>query len=487
MTNVSIMTFNILSILPILVLAGFGMIVLMVDVLSSRKLGDKNLLAYLSLLGVAIAAIVSRRSAGTALFSFHETFAIDNFSLFFNFVFLLSTGLVILISHNYIKREEINHGEYYALLLFSTIGMMLMAAGADLLNIFIGLEVMSISIYILTGFKRSKLISNEASLKYFLLGAFATGFLLYGIALIYGSTGTIHLKQIASFIDGKGGALDPLLLLGMGLVIVGLGFKIASVPFHAWVPDVYEGAPTSITAFMSVGPKAAGFAALLRIFMISFGATPYEWQKVIYVLAVITMTAGNIIAITQTNIKRMLAYSSIAHAGYLLIALVAANNTGVSGTLFYILAYTFMNIGAFAIVIVLSRKDDEFIQINDYAGLGYKHPGLAIAMSLFMLSMAGVPPTAGFVGKFYIFSAAIKSGYFGLAVIGVINAVISVYYYLRIMVIMYMKEPVREFQPLTFSPLIFAAIIIAVVGTLHLGIFPSKIVELAQQSIFTLK
>lgn len=481
------MTFNILSILPILVLAGFGMLVLLVDVMSARKQGEKNLLAYLSLAGIVMAAIVSRNSTATTLFSFNETFTIDNYSLFFNILFLLSTGLVILISHSYIKREDINHGEYYALLMFSTIGMMLMASGADLLNIFIGLEVMSISIYILTGFKRSKLISNEASLKYFLLGAFATGFLLYGISLIYGTTGSIDLRQIACFIAGKGGVKDPLLLMGMGLIIVGLGFKVASVPFHAWVPDVYEGAPTAVTAFMSVGPKAAAFAAFMRIFLTAFGSSHYEWQKAIWILAVLTMTVGNVVAISQTNIKRMLAYSSIAHAGYLLVALVAANNMGVSGTLFYLLAYIFMNIGAFAIVIVLSQKGDVGMNINDYAGLGFKHPMLAIAMTLFMLSMAGVPPMAGFVGKFYIFSAAIKSGYVGLAIIGVINSVISVYYYLRITVIMYMKEPVRDFQPLTISPLIVVAIAIAVVGTLHLGIFPSKVMEIAQRSILTLR
>lgn len=487
MATASIMTFNILSILPILILSGFGMIVLFVDIFSSRRWREKNLLAYVSLLGVILAAIFARSSTGTTLFSFNETFTIDNYSLFFNFIFLLSTGLTILISHSYIRREEINHGEYYALILFSTIGMMLMAAGADLLNIYIGLEVMSVSIYILTGFKRSKLISNEASLKYFLLGAFATGFLLYGISLIYGSTGTINLKQIAGFIASKGGISDPVLLMGMGLVIVGLGFKVASVPFHTWVPDVYEGAPTAITAFMSVGPKAAGFAAFLRIFMTAFGSTHGEWQKIISILAILTMTTGNVIAIAQSNIKRMLAYSSIAHAGYLLIALVAANNIGVPGTLFYLLAYTFMNIGAFAIVIVLSRKGDECIQINDYAGLGFKHPFLAIAMTLFMLSMAGVPPMAGFVGKFYIFSAAIKSGYIGLAIIGVINSVISVYYYLRITVIMYMKEPAREFTPLTISPLIVAAIAISMIGTLHLGIFPSKVMEIAQQATLILK
>ena len=280
---------------------------------------------------------------------------------------------------------------------------------------------------------------------------------------------------------------DPLMVIGMGLLIVGLGFKVASVPFHAWVPDVYEGAPTPVTAFMSVGPKAAGFAAFLRIFLTAFGASHHEWQKIIYILAILTMTLGNVSALSQTNIKRMLAYSSIAHAGYLLIALVSANDMGVSATLFYVLAYIFMNIGAFAIIIVLSRKGDECIQINDYAGLGFKHPLLAIAMTLFMLSMAGVPPMAGFVGKFYIFSAAIKSGYIGLAIIAVINSVISVYYYLRITVIMYMKEPAREFVPLTISPLMVAAIVISVVGTLQLGIFPSKVMEIAQRSILMMR
>lgn len=480
MVNTSIMTCNVLSILPILTLAGFGIIVLLVDLLSPRRPGDKNYLAYISLIGIVVAAILTRNSTGTALFSFHESFVIDNYSLFFTFIFLLSTGLVVLISHNYIKREEINYGEYYALILFSTIGMILMASGADLLNIYIGLEIMSVSIYILTGFKRSKLTSNEASLKYFLLGAFATGFLLYGISIIYGSTGAINLKEIAGFITGKG--VDPLFLMGMGLIIIGLGFKVASVPFHAWVPDVYEGAPTAVTAFMSVGPKAAAFAAFIRVFLTAFGPTHGEWQKIIYIIAVLTMTVGNVVALAQTNIKRMLAYSSIAHAGYLLIALVAANNIGVSGVLFYILAYTFMNIGAFAIVIVLSQKDDTRMQINDYAGLGFKHPFLAIAMTFFLLSMAGVPPMAGFVGKFYIFSAAIKSGYVGLAIIGVINSVISVYYYLRITVVMYMKEPAGDFTSLTLSPLIIAAIVISVIGTLHLGIFPSQVMEIAQQS-----
>lgn len=487
MPGISIMTFNILSILPVLVLAGFGMIVLMVDIFSSRKMGEKNFLAYLSLIGVVIAAFVSRSFTGTTLFSFYGVYTIDNYALFFQFVFLLCAGLTILISKNYIQRENINHGEYYTLILFSTIGMILMASGADLLNIFIGLEIMSISIYILVGMKRTRLTSNEASLKYFLLGAFSTGFLLYGIAMVYGATGTINLRQIAVFLAGKGGAVDPLLLAGMGLIIVGLGFKVASVPFHAWVPDVYEGAPTAITAFMAVGPKAAGFAALMRIFFTAFSQAHHDWEKAIWVLAVLTMTTGNIIALAQTNIKRMLAYSSIAHAGYLLIALVAANNMSVSAVLFYLLAYLFMNIGAFAVVIVVSQKEDSFLKISDFNGLAFKHPRLAIAMTLFLLSMAGVPPTAGFVGKFYIFSSAIKSGYVWLAVIGVINSAIAVFYYLRVTVAMYMRDPEREFQPLTLSPFIFVAIVISIIGTIQLGIFPAKVLEIVRQSVLILR
>ncbi|MGQ3685851.1 MAG: NADH-quinone oxidoreductase subunit N [Candidatus Loosdrechtia sp.] len=487
MTNVSIMTFNILSILPILILAGFAMIVLLVDVLSSRKSGDKHILVYLSLAGIVAAALFSRSFTGTTLFAFDESFIIDNYSLFFNFIFLLTAGLVILLSHDYIKREGINHGEYYALILFSTIGMMLMASGADLLNIYIGLEVVSVSIYILIGFNRSKLKSNESALKYFLLSAFATGFLLYGISMIYGATGSLNLSQISGIVGSKGAVSKPLLFMGTGLIIIGLGFKVAAVPFHAWAPDVYEGAPTTVTAFMAVGSKAAAFAAFVRIFIAAFGPVHYEWQIIIYILAVLTMIVGNVVAISQTDIKRMLAYSGIAHAGYLLIALVTANTTGVSGILFYILTYVFMNIGAFAIVIILSQKGDECMQINDYAGLGYKYPLLAIAMTLFLLSMAGIPPTAGFMGKFYIFSAAVKSGYIGLAVIGVINSVISVYYYLRIVTVMYMRDPEREFQPLTISPLIVAAVVISVVGTIHLGIFPSRVMEIARQSVFLMR
>ncbi|MFV1951347.1 MAG: NADH-quinone oxidoreductase subunit N [Nitrospinota bacterium] len=470
------------GIMPMIIIAITGILVLIIDLFLKER--SKNILIFISLTGVIIAARVSFSQYGGIHYSFHRTFVMDTFSVFFNLIFLLGTALTILISANYIKREEINHGEYYALILFATMGMMLMAGGSDLIIIFLGLEVMSISLYILAGFRRTKKESNEAALKYFLLGAFATGFLLYGIAILYGVAGSTNLKDIAASIPGRLFVQKPLLLMGMALLIIGLGFKVASVPFHMWTPDVYEGAPTSITAFMSAGPKAAAFAVFFRIFIDSLGNMEPNWNIIIGIMAVLTMTVGNVLAIAQDNIKRMLAYSSIAHAGYILVALVAANSLGFTSVLFYMLAYTLMNMGAFAIIIILGNKGEEHLNISDYAGLGFKRPLIAFAMSVFMFSMAGIPPMAGFIGKFYIFSAAIKAGYIGLAIIGVINSVISVFYYLRITVIMYMREPVREFNPISLSPLIILALIISVWGTLHLGILPGTIIEFARKSTF---
>ena len=351
----------------------------------------------------------------------------DNYSLFFKLIFLITAGLTILMSIRFLKLEGFEHGEYYVLLLFATVGMMLMASAADLIIIFLGLETFSLAIYVLAGFFRTQVKSNESSLKYFLLGAFSTGFLLYGIALIYGATGTTNLKGIYEFVRKIDLLTDPLLLIGMGLLIVGFGFKVASVPFHMWTPDVYEGAPTSVTAFMSVGAKAAGFAAFLRVFLYSLSSLQTDWVWILWVLAVLTMTLGNIVAIAQKNIKRMLAYSSIAHAGYILVAMVAASELGTASVLYYLLAYAFMNLGAFGVVILYGRKGEENILIGDYSGMASKYPLLAAAMAIFMFSLAGIPPTAGFVGKFYIFSAAVKAGYIGLAIIGVLNSALSVY------------------------------------------------------------
>lgn len=472
--------FDLKSIAPVMFVSIAAIFILIADVFCRKSF--KNSMGYISFLVVAVTGIIAYVQLGQNVYSFSNMFVVDNFSVFFNIVFLLSSAIVILMSDNYLKQEGVNYGEYYTLILFATAGMMLMAGGADLLTIFLGLEIMSISLYVLAGFTRDNVRSNEASLKYFLLGAFVTGFLLYGIALIYGATGTTNIKEIAAFIAENSALSNPMIIAGSSLLIVGFGFKIACVPFHKWSPDVYEGSPTPVTAFMSVGPKAAAFAVFMRVFLVAFSGLEQKWSVVLWVLAVLTMTVGNLVAISQTNIKRMLAYSSVAHAGYALVAFIVGGKFGISSILFYLLAYTFMNLGAFAVIVVLGKKGEDNTNIEDFSGLAQKHPLLAVSMCIFMFSLAGIPPLIGFMGKFYIFSAAIKSGYLILALIGVINSVISVYYYLRVTVVMYMRKPEREFEPLSLSPFIIFAILITVLGTIYFGIFPSKIITFAQKS-----
>ncbi|MGR3220487.1 MAG: NADH-quinone oxidoreductase subunit N [Candidatus Anammoxibacter sp.] len=475
------------SIAPLLILTVTALVVLILGLFSSKE--SKVGYYFFSLLGIGLALMFTVKQFGTTSFSFNGAYVVDNFSIFFNVVILLSTALILMMSGSYLRREDINYGEYYCLLLFATVGMIIMTSGSSLLMIFLGLEVLSISLYILAGFKRDNVRSTEAALKYFLLGAFTTGFLLFGIAFIYGATGSVDLRVIADFLknDGSKVTSDPMMILGLILLIFGFGFKVAAVPFHNWVPDVYEGAPTPVTAFFASGPKAAGFAVFFRVFLMSFSELDVHWTKILWILAVLTMTVGNLVALKQTSIKRMLAYSSIAHAGYIMVALVSASSLGMASVLFYMVAYALMNIGAFAIVIIMGRKGEDNTQLSDYSGFGYKHPVLAIAMTIFMLSMAGMPPLAGFVGKFYVFSAAIESGFITLAVIGVINSVISVYYYLRVTVFMYMKPPMREFSPLSTSPFIILVLIITLWGTIQFGIFPSCIINLAQKSILILQ
>jgi NADH-quinone oxidoreductase subunit N len=469
---------------PELILSLTAMVLLLLIGLAKKAV--RGAIPYLSLAGVIIALFFCFSLWGQSQYAFNRMVVLDNYSLFFKVIFLLTAGLTILMSIRFLKLEGFEHGEYYVLLLFATVGMMLMASAADLIIIFLGLETFSLAIYVLAGFFRTQPKSNESSLKYFLLGAFSTGFLLYGIALIYGATGTTQLKGIYEFAGKIELLTDPLLLIGMCLLIVGFGFKVASVPFHMWTPDVYEGAPTSVTAFMSVGSKAAGFAAFLRVFLYSFSSLQADWIWIFWVLAVLTMTLGNIVAIAQRNIKRMLAYSSIAHAGYILVAMVAAGELGTASVLYYLLAYAFMNLGAFAVVILYGRKGEENILISDYSGMASKYPLLAAAMAIFMFSLAGIPPTAGFVGKFYIFSAAVKAGYIGLAIIGVLNSALSVYFYLRVTVMMYMRSPEKEQARLEMCPALVAALIIAVLGTLQMGITPSQYLNLARQSILAL-
>ncbi len=471
--------FNLWSIAPVIIITIAAIFILLADVFC-RKIFNKHLSSICCLIVLAT-GVVTYMQIGLDTYSFSGMFVVDNYSIFFNLIFLFSTVIVLLMSDQYLKQEGVNYGEYYTLILFATVGMMLMASGADLLTIFLGLEIMSISLYVLAGYKRDDVRSNEAALKYFLLGAFATGFLLYGIAMLYGATGTTNIKGIAEFLSNNPALSNPMIVAGSSLLIVGLGFKVACVPFHKWAPDVYEGAATPVTAFMSAGPKAAALAAFMRIFLVSLPGVEPKWSIILWVLAVLTMTVGNLVAIAQTNIKRMLAYSSIAHAGYALIGIIVGGSSGTASLLFYMLAYSFMNLGAFAVIVVLGKKGEENSEIEDLSGLGYKHPLLAVTMCIFMFSLAGIPPLVGFMSKFYIFSSAIKSGFLVLTIIGVVNSVISVYYYLRVTVVMYMKKPTREFAPLSLSPFILLALLITVWGTIWLGIFPSKIIAFAQK------
>lgn len=467
---------------PEIVITLFGFLVLMVDVFSPKK-ERKGYLGVISLIGILIAFFYTLPLMGSASSGFGGMFTSDGYALFFKITFMIIAFLTVLISMGYAHREGIDFGEYYALILFATLGMMLMAAGTHLIIIFLGLETMSISIYILAGMMREDRKSVESALKYFLLGAFATCFLLYGIALLYGATGSLYLKDIAAYISSKNLLRNPMLLMSLVFLTIGFGFKIAAVPFHMWTPDVYEGAPTSITAFMATGVKAAGFSALVRVFFSALPAFRPDWTSIMWVMALATMTLGNIVAISQTNIKRMLAYSSIAHAGYILVAFVAGNDLGTSGILFYLMAYAFMNLGAFTVVILLGKKGEENTLISDYAGIGFKYPLLAAAMTIFLLSMAGIPPLGGFMAKFYVFSAAVKENFYWLAILGVLNSAISVYYYLRVTVLMYFRESEREITGLEFSPASVFALILAVIGTLYMGIFPANVLSFAQKSI----
>jgi NADH-quinone oxidoreductase subunit N len=399
-------------------------------------------------------------------------------SLFFICIFTISSALAILLSVEYNEREGIRAGEYYALILFCTVGMILLASSTDMIMIFLGIEIVSICLYVLAGIRRNDHRSNEAALKYFLLGAFATGFLLYGMTLVYGSTGSTNLFKIAEFVQNPSAQSSPLLLMGLVLLVIGFGFKVASAPFHMWAPDVYQGAPTPVTAFMAVGPKAAAFAAFFRVFAEAFPDMSSSWEILLSIIAVLSMIVGNLGAIMQTNIKRMLAFSSVSHAGYILMAVIAKSSLGSSSMLFYMLTYAFMTFGVFGIIIILGRKGEENLEIQNYSGLAYKHPVIALSMTIFLLSLGGLPPFAGFVAKFYLFSAAIQEGLLTLVIIAVLNSAISFYYYLKIVVFMYMKEPEAEFN-ISLTPMTLFVVLIGVIGTIQLGIFPNAIITLA--------
>lgn len=473
---------NITAVIPHLAVLILGLLLLFLSPLLSKK--GKEVIPHLAWLGLAIALFLVIRNWFGSSTAFGNMLIIDHFSNFFDLIFILSSILVIFSSISYLKREGILKGEYFVLVIFATFGMMLMASALDLIVIFLGLEIMSISLYILAGFNRDDIKSNESSMKYFLMGAFASGFLLYGIAFVYGAIGSTNLGQIALAFQELNLQHNLLFLIGIGLILVGFGFKVALVPFHMWVPDVYQGAPTPITAFISAGPKAAGFAALLRVFLFSLQSAHIDWAIIFWILAAATMTLGNIVAISQSNIKRMLAYSSIAHAGYVMVGLVAGGFEGLTAAMFYLMVYIFMNIGAFAIIIALGIKGEDKAELSDYTGLADYHPWLAIFMAIFMFSLAGFPPTAGFMAKFYIFSSAVKQGYIWLVIIGVLNSLVSVYFYLRVVVVMFMHKPSTQTQTGVLPFGLILTILFTIAAVLYLGLFPQNLLTLANLGLF---
>jgi len=480
------MDINFTPLLPAAQLLVTALVVLLRDLFIEEH-KPKDILVFLSLVGIALAAGETLALWGVQESAFNDSIVLDNFALFFALIFLMAAGLTILSSIGFVRQAGIHEGEFYALVLFATVGMMLMAAANDLMVFFLGLETMSIAVYVLTGMFRTDSRSSEAAMKYFLMGAFATGFLLYGIALIYGATGSTNLDLIADYLSGQPSEW-PLYLIGGGfLLLIGFAFKVGAVPFHFWVPDVYEGAPTPITGFMSVAVKAAAFAAWARILLHKLSALDSDWLFPLWIITIATMTFGNLLAISQSSVKRMLAYSSIAHAGYLLIPIVVGAEWGGLPLLFYVLTYSFMTMGAFAVLSCLSERDDRRENYSDFAGLGFKRPFLGLAMSLFMLSLAGFPPLGGFAGKFYIFRAAVLSGHVGLAIIGVLNSLLSVIYYLRVIVAMYMEDGGAEGKSFRQASAVYIAIALAAIATLYLGILPASALSWSRMAFASLE
>ncbi len=484
--NIAINSADFQWIIPEIVVTVFGLLVLLVEAFTKGK-GAGKAAGILTLIGTAVAFYYTACLWGVRADLFNSLYVVDNFATFFKLIFLVILFLVSILSLGYAGREGIRSGEYYGLLLFAVLGMMTMVSSNSFITIFIGLEVMSLSIYILCGLLKGNLKALESSLKYFLLGSFGTAFLLYAIALVYATTGSIDILAIRSAATGLKGGVSPIFLVGMALLIVGFGFKTASVPFHMWTPDVYEGAPTSVTVFMATGVKAAAFGAFLRVFYTAFYPLLTQWGSVLWFIAVLTMSVGNITALVQNNMKRLLAYSSIAHAGYILVAFVTGDKILSSSILYYLLAYTFMNLGAFSVVILLGRKGEEHEDIDSYAGLAARHPFVALCMTIFLLSLTGIPPLAGFAGKFYIFSDAIKGQYYWLAVIGMLNSAVAAYYYLRVLMYMYFKEPMKELGGIDMSPAYVLVMLVSVVAVLWLGILPRDFLLLAQKAVSVLQ
>ncbi len=461
---------DVFQFLPLLSVTILSLLVLFIESIGKQ---NENVSYWVSVFGLLVCGAISLGTVPYSGVTMSGMITVGGFGSLFAALFIVAAIFTIVFSRDYLKKMYKRIGEFYILILFATVGMMLMAAAADLIIVFLGLELMSLCLYVLAGFLRQKHKSNESALKYFLLGSFATGFLLYGIALVYGCAGTTNIQMIV----GNASALlsQKLFITGLGLILIGFAFKVAGVPFHMWVPDVYEGAPTIVTGFMSTGAKAAAFSAFVLLFAHQvFGES--NIKIVLAIIAAASMIFGNIVAIAQTNIKRMLAYSSVAHAGYMLTGLAAANAFGRTGIIFYLAAYTFMNLGAFGIISILEEKEDRNLSIDDYAGLGTKKPFLAALMAIFMFSLSGIPPFAGFLGKYYVFAAAVQADLTWLAILGVLSSAVGAYYYLRIVVMMYFKDGGME-VPAKISGVSLAMLSIAAFCIFELGIFPSTLLD----------
>jgi NADH-quinone oxidoreductase subunit N len=465
---------DLMRILPQIILCGFGILVMVLEPFVAPR--RRSWLGWVALIGVLAAAGGTLGISHNPGLAFGKSVAADDFSFYFFYLFLLVAALTVLGSISYLERDSIQHGEFYALILMGTAGMCFMASSTDLVMVFIGLEISSISTYILAGFKRKDALANEASFKYFLLGSFATAFFLYGIAFVYGLTGTTNLLELSGRLAHPA-QWTMLARVALLLMFVGLAFKLSTVPFQIWTPDVYQGAPAPVTAFLSVGPKAAAFAVLLRILLgglTSAGSTSF-W--VIWVSAILTMCLGNLAALWQTNIKRLLAYSAIAHAGYVLVGVAAGSQEGTSAVLFYLTAYALMNVGAFVLIAHLAGNGEHSTQIDDYVGLAYARPATTACLTVFLVSLAGFPTTAGFFGKFLLFRAAVHSHLIGLTIIALLNSVVSVYYYFRVVVAMYMREGKPRASMAALPMALRTAMVVSVVGIFYLGLFPNLVLS----------
>jgi NADH-quinone oxidoreductase subunit N len=481
MTPIQITYPNIIVILPELLLMCWVFFMMMADLFIPKEKKEVNALFAIVGIALSIAAIIMVMPYGD-ISSFNDSMRSDRFALFFKLLFCITAALTILISVRYLPIEGINWGEYYSLLLFAVSGMMVLASATDLVTIYLGMEFMALTVYVLTGFIRHDVRSNEAALKYFLLGAFSSGIILYGMVLLYGVTGSTNLYKIAGFLAANDNFSNPVMIASVILLVSGFAFKIAAVPFHMWAPDAYEGAPTPITAFMAVGPKAASFAAIIRLFLTALPVVKPHWVAVFWGLSAITMVVGNVVAVSQTNIKRMLAYSGIGHAGYILMGVVAGTKIGMAAVILYMFVYIFMSIGAFSVIIMLRKTGVRGDEIKDFSGFARRYPSLGLCMLIFLISLIGLPPTAGFIGKMYLFAAAVESEYYYLAGIGVTMSLVALYYYMGVAKTMYIDEEIAG-QELVPSKALTFVVYLCAAATLLIGIFPNGFISAAMASI----